>query len=97
MFAYRVRTPPIGVLKREGWKVYRSQGVLQKLRIEDELQLARLVRVLLRTFRWPTGFRECADRAFPQSAVPQDPFNDWPLISFDKADNLYLTATLAAF
>ena len=50
------------------------------------------------------GFGECANRAFPQSAdhrsalVPaQDPFNDWPLISLDKADNLHLTATLATF
>jgi len=58
--------------------ILEPNGYLQELRIEDQLQFAGLVRVLLRTFRWPTGFGECTDRAFPQSEVPQDPFNDSP-------------------
>jgi len=54
--------------------ILEPNGCLKELRIEDQLQFAGLVRVLLRTFRWPTGFGECADRAFPQPAVPQESF-----------------------
>lgn len=42
---------------------------LQKLRIEEQLQLAWLVRVLLRKARWPTGVGQGADRSLPEVAV----------------------------
>ena len=53
-------------------KIERSlnSDCLEELRIEDQLQLAGLVRVLLRDAGWPTGIGQCADRSFPEVAVP---------------------------
>ena len=77
-------------------KVTGAHEDLQKLGIKHQLQLARLVRISLPITGWPTLVCQCADRSLPQSAVPQDPFNFWSLVSFDEADYFHLAAALAA-
>ena len=36
---------------------------------------------------------QCADRALPEVAVPQDPLADAPLSTLDKTDDTHLAAT----